>query len=67
MILVMLDVRVEISDEIVELFGYSFYARNQEKSLEAKELFEKLFSELQSELQKEYKNAVQRLNKLEIV
>ena len=61
----MLDVRVEISDEIVELFGYSFYARNQEKSLEAKELFEKLFSELQSELQKEYKNAVQRLNKLE--
>ena len=64
MSLVMLKLRVEISDEIIEFFGYSLYERNQKKSLEAKALFEKLFLELQSELQKEYQINTQHLSNL---
>lgn len=61
----MLNLRVEISDEIIEFFGYSLYERNQKKSMEAKALFEKLFLELQSELQKEYQTNAQHLSNLD--
>ena len=51
-----LNLSVEVSDEVIELCGYSLYARNQKKSAEAEEVFKKLFSNLQSELEKKYQN-----------
>ena len=60
-----LNFQIEISDEIIECFGYSLYKRNQKKSLEAKELFEKLFLDLQSELQKESQINIQHLSNLD--
>ena len=60
-----LNLSVEVSDEVIELFGYSFYERNQKKSAEAEEVFKRLFSNLQSELKKEYKNTAQGLKALD--
>ena len=60
-----LNLSVEVSDEVIQLFGYSLYERNKKKSEEAEKVFERLFSTLQAELEKDYQSTARDLRVLD--